>query len=43
MAIESLDTREQLAVVADGDQDLSVASDSGLQDGQWAAVELVLL
>lgn len=43
MTVESLDTGKQLAVVADGDEDLCVTADGSLQDGQWTTVELVLL
>ena len=43
MSIESLDTCEQLAVVAAGDQDLGVRADGGLEDRERAGGELVLL
>lgn len=43
MAIEGLDTRQQLAVVADRDQHLCVAAHGGLEDGQGTRAEFVLL
>lgn len=42
MSVKGLDAGPQLAVVADGDEDLRVAANGGLEDGQRAAVELVL-
>lgn len=42
MSVKSLDAGEKLPVVATGDQDLGVASDSGLKDRQGAGAELVL-
>lgn len=43
VAVKGLDASEQLAVVADGDQDLDVGADGSLQDGQGTGRELVLL
>ena len=43
MSVESLDTSEQLAVVAAGNEDLGVRANSGLEDREWAGGELVLL
>ena len=42
MPIERLDARQQLAVVAAGDQDLCVAAHGRLQDRQGPGRELVL-
>lgn len=42
VAIESLDTREQLAVVAARDQNLGVRSHGRLEDGEGARGELML-
>lgn len=41
MPIKSLDTCEQFAVVAAGDQNLCVLSDGGLKERQRAGSELV--
>lgn len=41
MAIESLDAREQFAVVAGGDEDLSVVAHGGLEEGERARGEFV--
>lgn len=43
MPIERLDAGEELAVVAARDQDLGVRAHSGLEDGERAASELMLL
>lgn len=43
MSVEGLDTCEQLAVVAAGNQDLGVRADGSLEDGERAGGELVLL
>ena len=43
MSVESLDTSEQLAVVATGNEDLGVRANGGLEDREWAGCELVLL
>jgi hypothetical protein len=42
VSVKGLDAGQQLAVVADRDEDLRVAANGGLEDGQRAAVELVL-
>lgn len=41
MAVEGLDAREQLAVVAERNEDLVVLAHGGLQDGERALLELV--
>lgn len=41
MAIEGLDAGEELAVVADGDEDLGVRAHGGLEDGEGAGGEFV--
>lgn len=43
VSVESLDARQELAVVSDGDEDLGVAADGGLEDGEGSGAELVLL
>ena len=43
MPVEGLYAREELAVVADRDEDLGVAAHSGLEYAQGAGGELVLL
>lgn len=43
MAIKGLDPSQKLTVVAAGDQDLSVCAGGGLQEGERAGGELVLL
>lgn len=43
MSVKSLDAGQQLAVVAAGDQDLGVCAGGGLQEGERAGGELVLL
>lgn len=43
MSVKSLDTGQQLAVVPAGDQDLGVCAGGGLQEGQRASGELMLL
>ena len=43
VAIEGLDSSEQLSVVAAGYQDLGVVADGSLQDGKRAGGELMLL
>lgn len=43
VAIKSLDTRQQLAVVAAGDQDLGVGARGGQQERQGAGAELMRL
>lgn len=43
MSIERLDAREELSVVAAGDENLSVGADCGLEDGQWTGCKFVLL
>lgn len=43
VAVEGLDTGQELAVVADGDEDLGVGTDGGLEDGEGSRAELVLL
>lgn len=40
--VEGLDAREELAIVADGDEDLGVRSDGRLEDREGARRELVL-
>lgn len=42
VSVKGLDTRQQLAVVADRNQDLRVAAHRRLQDGERAGAELVL-
>jgi hypothetical protein len=42
VAIEGLDAGEELAVVADGDEDLVVGSDSGVEDAEGTGGELML-
>lgn len=42
MSVECFDAGKQLAVVANGDEDLCVGADGGLKDRQWAGRELVL-
>lgn len=41
MAIEGLDAREQLAVVAGGDEDLGVVAHGGLEERERAGGEFV--
>lgn len=43
VSVKSLDTGQELTIVAAGDQDLSVCAGSGLQEGERAGGELVLL
>lgn len=43
MAVKGLDAGEQLAVVADGDEDLDAVAHGGLEDGEGPRGELVLL
>ena len=43
VTVERLDTGEELAVVAAGNQDLCARADGGLQDGKRSGGELVLL
>jgi len=43
VSVKCLDTGQQLAVVAAGDQDLGVRAGGGLQQGQRTGGELVLL
>lgn len=43
MAVEGLDTGEDLAVVAAGDQDLGAGTDCGLENGEGTGGELMLL
>lgn len=43
VSVEGLDSRQQLLVVAAGYQDLCVVSHGGLEDGQRAGLELVVL
>lgn len=43
MSIEGLDSREQLSVVAAGNQDLVVGADSGLEDGERTRFEFMFL
>lgn len=43
MSVKGLDPRQELAVVAAGDQDLGVGAGGGLQEGQRARGEFVLL
>lgn len=42
MSIKRLDAREELSVVAAGDEDLSVGADCGLEDGEGSGGEFVL-
>ena len=42
MTVEGLDTGEELAVVANGDEDLVVGSDGGVEDAEGTGGELVL-
>lgn len=42
MAVEGLDAGEELAVVADGDEDLVVGADGGVEDAQGPGGELML-
>lgn len=42
MPVECLDTSQQLAVRANGDEHLRVRSDGSLEDGEGAGRELVL-
>lgn len=42
MSVEGFDAGKQLAVVANGDEDLCMGADGGLKDRQWAGRELVL-
>lgn len=42
MSVESLDTCQQLAVGANGDEHLRVRSDGSLEDGEGTGRELVL-
>ncbi len=42
MPVESLDTSQQLAVRANGDEHLRVRSDGSLEDGEGAGGEFVL-
>lgn len=41
VAVKGLDARQQLAVIADRDEDLGVAADGGLEDGQGAGREFI--
>lgn len=43
MSVKGLDTRQELAVVADRDEHLDVRAHGGLEDGEGAGGELVLL
>lgn len=43
VSVESLDARQELAVVSDGDENLGVAADGGLEDGEGSGAEFVLL
>lgn len=43
MAIEGLDSREQLAVIPAGNQDLSVCTGGSLEDGERTSGQLVRL
>lgn len=43
MAVECLDASQQLAVVADRDQNLCVAAYGGLEDGQGAGAKFIFL
>lgn len=43
MAVECLDPSQQLAVVADRDQNLCVAAYGGLEDGQGARAKFIFL
>jgi hypothetical protein len=42
MAVEGLDTGKKLAVVANGNEDLVVGSDGGVEDAEGTGGELVL-
>lgn len=43
MAVEGLNTRENLAIVSTRDQNLSARADGGLEDGEGSGGELMLL
>jgi hypothetical protein len=43
VSVKGLDPSQELAVVAAGDQDLGVCAGGGLQEGQRAGGEFVLL
>ena len=43
MPVECLDSRQEFAIVATRDENLSVRTDGGLEDGERPGCELVLL
>ena len=43
MAVEGLDTRKELSVVTQGDEDLGVGADGGFEDGERPGREFVFL
>lgn len=42
MSVEGLDAGKQLAIVANGDENLCVGADGSLKDRQWAGREFML-